>query len=246
MGRRQTTAGARGSMMKRRTKGNAGPEGGAPSGADRYRKPSKRDEPTSRKSFYLKAGLLLSLLAAALVYFSSVASSSSRTSDPRYVQDLPAPGRPDPPKVPKGECRRPKEKCRDQIVDIDPPSDYVPPKTKGKVRLGIVMKTRRPVAIYDWLRHHQKLGVERVYLRIEETPGLAEKLREASEFSGFLSISEEQSKMSLEKCRETGWAKKFQFYCDSIEAFLSDPGSDNEDVWMRYKLRENRKPGTLR
>ena len=48
-----------------------------------------------------------------------------------------------------------------------------------------MLKTRRPIAIHDWLRHHQRLGVERVYMRIEDTPGLADELRGSREFSGL-------------------------------------------------------------
>ena len=75
------------------------------------------------------------------------------------------------------------------IIHLEPPADYVPPKAKGKVRLGIVLKTRRPIAIHDWLRHHQRLGVERVYMRIEDTPGLAADLRQ-SEFAHLVNVSE--------------------------------------------------------
>ena len=74
------------------------------------------------------------------------------------------------------------------LVDTRVPADYVPPKTKGKVRLGIVLKTKDPIAIHDWLRHHQNLGVERVYMRIEDTPGLAAEMNK-SEFANMLSIS---------------------------------------------------------
>jgi hypothetical protein len=47
------------------------------------------------------------------------------------------------------------------------------------VRLAVVGMTKRPPDLEYWLRHHAALGIERFYLRIEDTPELAELLGRA-------------------------------------------------------------------
>ena len=45
------------------------------------------------------------------------------------------------------------------------------------VRIGIVCMTKHPVNIETWLAYHTEvLGAERIYLRIEDTPELADML----------------------------------------------------------------------
>lgn len=62
-----------------------------------------------------------------------------------------------------------------RLERLDPPSEHAIAAGK-RIRLAIVSMTKRPVDILGWLEHHRRLGVERFYLRIEDTPELSKTL----------------------------------------------------------------------
>ena len=51
--------------------------------------------------------------------------------------------------------------------------------TSGPFRLGVVCMTKRPLCFATWLEYHLCLGVERFYVRVEDTPALASLLEQS-------------------------------------------------------------------
>lgn len=56
------------------------------------------------------------------------------------------------------------------------PEDYAAPDRSRPIRVGIVMLTKNPVDILGWLEHHRRLGVHRVYVRVEDGPDVVRVL----------------------------------------------------------------------
>lgn len=63
------------------------------------------------------------------------------------------------------------------VLQLARPEDYAAPKRTRPVRIGIVMLTKHPVDIRGWLEHHRRIGVQRVYVRVEESPDLVHMLQ---------------------------------------------------------------------
>jgi hypothetical protein len=55
------------------------------------------------------------------------------------------------------------------------------------LKVGIVLMTREPHRFDWWLRYHRSLGIEHVFVRVENTPGLLPLLR-SDEFAPFVTI----------------------------------------------------------
>lgn len=49
------------------------------------------------------------------------------------------------------------------------------------VRIAIAGLMRRPVDLALWLKHHRELGVQRFYIRLEDSPGAEEQLRKEAD-----------------------------------------------------------------
>ena len=53
----------------------------------------------------------------------------------------------------------------------------IPPVTAAPIRLGIALMTKKPKNLHTWLEYHRQCcGVERFFLRVEDTPELRELL----------------------------------------------------------------------
>lgn len=65
---------------------------------------------------------------------------------------------------------------RQTVLQLTRPVNYVVPKRSRPVRIGVVMLTKHPVDMRGWLEHHRRIGVRRVYIRVEDSPDLVRML----------------------------------------------------------------------
>ena len=48
---------------------------------------------------------------------------------------------------------------------------------KGKVKSGVALLMRKPIDLMLWLEHHRKAGIDKFYIRLEDSPGIAAFLK---------------------------------------------------------------------
>lgn len=84
----------------------------------------------------------------------------------------------------------PRRECEDDEICLHPPSDYHHRvrDTNTTVRLAIVTQTKNPIGLSTWLRHHRNMGIERIFLSVEDTPSV-KALVESLEFASFVTAS---------------------------------------------------------
>lgn len=83
-------------------------------------------------------------------------------------------------------------------IILIPPTTYIPPHTTNRTRVGIVLLSKDPIDFGTWLNYHRSIGVERVYLRVEDTPNLVEYItQEHADFVHMTATSGETSYFSL-------------------------------------------------
>jgi len=65
-----------------------------------------------------------------------------------------------------------------EVANRTRPTTWRPPSERSEVRLALVSMVRRPSNFLTWLEYHRReLGVERFYIRAEDSPELAEVFR---------------------------------------------------------------------
>ena len=88
-------------------------------------------------------------------------------------------------------------KMEEEDVMLVPPAHYRVNRLRKRPRIGIVLVTKNPIDFDTWLGYHRKLGIERVYIRVEDTPALAEKLKQYGAFVHTIVANGERSYFTI-------------------------------------------------
>ena len=101
-------------------------------------------------------------------------------------------------------------------IVLKSPPGYVPPQIRSRPRVGIVILTKNPIGFDRWLTHHRSIGIERIYVCVEDTPELVSKLRGMGDFvhvtvstgtRSYFSLMERQERhvnVSIPRARDDG------------------------------------------